>query len=69
MEPYYFAGKWEYFDFTFYLTSLENFNAGSNFVPYIRSIVILFLVPSGTYFHLELSHAVHTRLRKDWNLP
>ena len=26
---------------------------------------VLFLVPSGTYFHLELSYAVHTRLRKD----
>ena len=25
---------------------------------------VLFLVPSGTNFHLELSHAVHTRLRK-----
>ena len=25
---------------------------------------ILFLVPSGTNFHLEISHAVHTRLRK-----
>ena len=29
---------------------------------------VLFLVPSGTNFHLELSHAVHTRLRKYWNL-
>ena len=26
---------------------------------------ILFLVPGGTYFHLEPSHAVHTRIRKD----
>ena len=26
---------------------------------------LLFLVPGGFYFHLELSHAVHTRLRKD----
>ena len=26
---------------------------------------LLFLVPGGTYFHLEPSHAVHTRLRKD----
>ena len=26
---------------------------------------LLFLVPGGTYFHLELSHAVHTGLRKD----
>ena len=25
---------------------------------------ILFLVPDGTYFHLEPPHAVHTRLRK-----
>ena len=25
---------------------------------------VFFLVPSGTNFHLELSHAVHTRLRK-----
>ena len=30
-----------------------------------RLMRILFLVPGGTYFHLELSHAVHTRLRKD----
>ena len=29
---------------------------------------LLFLVPDGTYFHLEPSHAVHKRLRKDWNL-
>ena len=29
---------------------------------------LLFLVPGGTYFHLEPSHAVHTRLHKDWNL-
>ena len=28
-------------------------------------IQLLFLVPSGTYFHVELSHAVHTQLRKD----
>ena len=27
--------------------------------------LLLFLVPGGTYFHLEPSHAVHTRLRKD----
>ena len=26
---------------------------------------VLFLVPGVTYFHLELSHAVHTRLQKD----
>ena len=26
---------------------------------------LLLLVPGGTYFHLELSHTVHTRLRKD----
>ena len=25
---------------------------------------LLFMVPGGTYFHLEPSHAMHTRLRK-----
>ena len=29
-----------------------------------EAINLLFLVPGGTYFHLESSHAVHTRLRK-----
>ena len=29
---------------------------------------VLFLVPGGTYFHLEPPHAVYTRLRKDRNL-
>ena len=29
------------------------------------SLLLFFLVPGGTYFLLELSHAVHTRLRKD----
>ena len=32
-------------------------------IPYI--CCVLFLVPGGTYFHLEPLHAVHTRLRKD----
>ena len=32
-------------------------------MPYPKGI--LFLVLIGTYFHLELSHAVHTRLCKD----
>ena len=29
---------------------------------------VLFLVPGGTYFHLEPSHAVHTRQCKYWDL-
>ena len=31
----------------------------------IESHCLLFLVPGGTYFHLEPSHAVHARKSKD----
>ena len=33
-----------------------------------EKLQLLFLVPGVTYLHLEPSHAVHTRLRKYWNL-
>ena len=45
------------------LKKTGTFDIMNNISEYVR-LVLLFLVSSGTNFHLELSHAVHTRLRK-----